>query len=153
MSRSEEQRSESRPPASSASVRVRMSKQKRRDTEAELRIRRLLHARGLRFRVDTKLEPDLRANADIAWRGLHVAVFIDGCFWHGCPEHATRPRANAAWWAEKLDNNIRRDRRTDAELARRGWTVMRFWEHEDPEAVADVIGARLDAVRSSRRDS
>jgi DNA mismatch endonuclease (patch repair protein) len=85
------------------------------------------------------------------WRSLRLIVFIDGCFWHGCPDHATRPRANSEWWAEKLDANIQRDRRTDAELAARGWTVLRFWEHEEPSAVADAICARLSELRGARR--
>lgn len=121
-----------------------MSKQKRRDTRAELLVRRELHSRGTRFRVDAKPEPDLRVRGDIVWRGLKLIVFIDGCFWHGCPDHATRPAANAEWWATKLDGNIARDRRTDAELRRRGWTVLRFWEHEEPSAVADQIVAVRD---------
>ncbi|AZG47183.1 very short patch repair endonuclease [Gordonia insulae] len=137
-----------RPKASCQSVSSRMSKQKRRDTEAELRVRRNLHARGIRFRVDVKPEPALRARGDIVWRGIRLIVFIDGCFWHGCPQHATRPRANAEWWAEKLDNNIRRDRRTDLALIDRGWTVLRFWEHEDSKGVADRIVARIEELRS-----
>lgn len=121
-----------------------MSKQKRRDTDAELRVRKLLHARGIRFRVDSRPEPDLRVRGDIVWRGRRLVVFIDGCFWHGCPQHATRPKANAEWWASKLDENVRRDRRADQELASRGWTVLRFWEHEDPEVVADAICEKLE---------
>ncbi|MEE3851786.1 very short patch repair endonuclease [Gordonia sp. LSe1-13] len=140
-----------RPPASSESVRSRMSKQKRKDTQAELLVRRALHSRGVRFRVGVRPEPALRVRGDIVWRGLKLIVFIDGCFWHGCPEHATRPRANAEWWAEKLDNNVRRDRRTDADLSDRDWHVLRFWEHEDPEDVADVICAKLGALRSASR--
>jgi DNA mismatch endonuclease (patch repair protein) len=139
----------SRPAASSDSVRSRMSKQRRRDTQAELLVRQLLHARGIRFRVDAQPEPDYRCKADIMWKALHLIVFIDGCFWHGCPEHATRPRANREWWAQKLDANIQRDRRTDAVLAARGWTVLRFWEHEKPAAVADVICSQLTELRGA----
>jgi DNA mismatch endonuclease, patch repair protein len=140
----------SRPTASSALVRSRMSKQRRRDTQPELLVRQILHSRGIRYRVDTRPEPDLRCKADIVWKGMHLIVFIDGCFWHGCPEHATRPKANEKWWARKLDGNIWRDRRTDAELAARGWKVLRFWEHEEPVAVADAICAQLDALRTAR---
>lgn len=140
----------SRPAASSESVRLQMSKQRRRDTEAELLVRKVLHARGVRYRIDARPEPDLRCKADIMWRSLRLVVFIDGCFWHGCPMHATRPKANGEWWAQKLDTNIRRDRRTDAELTERGWTVMRFWEHEEPTAVADAICALLDQLRQSK---
>jgi len=92
----------------------------------------------------------MRSKADIVWRGLHLAVFIDGCFWHGCPEHATRPKSNGDWWAEKLDGNVRRDRRTDAELKSRGWTVLRFWEHEDAAGVSDEICSVLEELRLSR---
>ena len=137
----------SRPAASSASVRARMSKQRRRDTQAELRVRQILHARGIRYRVDVRPAADLRCKADLMWRGLGLVVFIDGCFWHGCPDHATRPRANKEWWARKLDGNIQRDRRLDAELTARGWTVIRFWEHEDSTAVADAITVHLEALR------
>ncbi|WP_363114184.1 DNA mismatch endonuclease Vsr [Mycobacterium sp.] len=139
-----------RPAASSDSVRSRMSRQRRRDTQAELLVRGLLHARGIRFRVDARPEPDFRCKADIVWKTLHLAVFIDGCFWHGCPDHATRPRANGEWWAQKLDTNIERDRRVDTVLATRGWTVLRFWEHEEPATVADAICSQLRELREAR---
>lgn len=125
-----------------------MSRQRRTGTEPELRVRRILHARGIRFRVNTTLERGLRCKADIAWRGIQLAVFIDGCFWHGCPKHATRPQANEEWWAAKLDGNIARDCRTTADLQARGWTVLRFWEHEVPADVADAICAKLAELRS-----
>jgi DNA mismatch endonuclease (patch repair protein) len=113
-----------------------MQRQRRRDTKPEVEVRRLLHAAGVRFRVDAKLEPDLRIRGDIVWRGRKVVVFLDGCFWHGCPTHATQPKANADWWREKLVTNVIRDLQTDAELAARGWTVLRYWEHEAPADVA-----------------
>lgn len=122
--------STARPTASSAAVRARMQKQRRRDTDAEMQVRRRLHAAGIRYRVDSKPEPDLRTRGDIVWRGLRVVVFIDGCYWHGCPLHATRPKANAQWWARKLDGNVATDRRNDAALTARGWLVLRYWEHE-----------------------
>ncbi|WP_419179660.1 very short patch repair endonuclease [Mycolicibacterium austroafricanum] len=143
--------SDPRPVASSISVSSRMSKQRRRDTEPELMVRRILFRRGIRYRVDAKPEPDIRCKADIVWRRLRLVVFIDGCFWHGCPVHATRPKANVDWWAQKLDGNIRRDRRIDAELAALGWTVMRFWEHEDPSLVADAICEQLTELRTRPR--
>lgn len=136
-----------RPVASSDLVRSQMSKQRTRDTHAELLVRKILHARGIRYRVDARPEPDYRCKADISWRALRLAVFIDGCFWHGCPLHATRPKANGEWWAQKLDTNVERDRRTDSELAARGWTVLRFWEHEEPAAVADAICDQLSKLR------
>lgn len=140
-----------RPAASSRVVRSRMSKQRRRDTQPELLVRRILHSRGIRYRVDTRPEADLRCKADLSWKGLRLVVFIDGCFWHGCPEHKTSPKANEEWWASKLAGNVQRDRRTDGELSRRGWTVMRFWEHEDPEAVADAICHQIELLRVGRR--
>ncbi|WP_211324960.1 very short patch repair endonuclease [Williamsia limnetica] len=137
----------SRPLASSDAVRDRMREQRRRDTAAEMRIRRLLHAVGIRYRVDVKLEPDMRTRGDIVWRGLLLVVFVDGCFWHGCPVHATRPKSNADWWAEKLDANVRRDRATDAELRSRGWTVLRFWEHDPPDDAVRTIRCSLSNLR------
>jgi DNA mismatch endonuclease (patch repair protein) len=128
-----------------------MSKQRRRDTQPELLVRQILHSRGVRYRVDAKPEPGLRCKADVMWKGLRLVVFIDGCFWHGCPVHATWPRANQEWWARKLEGNVRRDRRNDGELAARGWAVLRFWEHEEPAAVADAICRRLDALRDPGR--
>jgi DNA mismatch endonuclease (patch repair protein) len=126
-----------------------MSRQRSKNTAPEVEVRRELHARGVRFRTDVKLERDLRTRADIAWRRLKLAIFIDGCFWHGCPDHATRPAANAEWWAVKLDGNIARDRRTDAILADRGWTVLRFWEHQ---ASADVADATVAVLRDLRNE-
>ncbi|WP_308195909.1 very short patch repair endonuclease [Gordonia metallireducens] len=137
-----------RPPPSSPAVRSRMSRQKSRDTGPEIAVRRALHARGIRYRVDVKLEPDMRTRADLAWRGLKLAVFIDGCFWHGCPEHATRPAANRDWWAQKLDANIARDRRTDDTLRNRGWVVRRFWEHQSPEEIADELVKEIRDIKA-----
>ncbi|MFD7394483.1 very short patch repair endonuclease [Streptomyces virginiae] len=131
---------------SSPSVSARMSRQARRNTTPELAVRRLLHAAGLRYRLQVKVPGMPRRTIDIAFPGAKVAVFLDGCFWHGCPEHATQPKANAQWWREKLDKNIARDRETSELLAAAGWTVLRFWEHEAPEAVAArVIDARRGA--------
>jgi DNA mismatch endonuclease (patch repair protein) len=83
------------------------------------------------------------------WR---VAVFVDGCFWHGCPEHGRRPHHNAAWWDAKFERNRRRDRDTDGQLESRGWAVVRVWEHEPPENAAERVLTRL-AERGWRRDS
>ena len=133
-----------KPVASSERVRRQMSRQRNKDTGPETAVRRELHSRGLRFRTDVKLEDDLRTRADIAWRGLHVAVFVDGCFWHGCPQHATWPKANAAWWKAKIETNQRRDRATDTALEAAGWAVVRVWEHEEVEAAADRVAEALD---------
>ncbi|MER7827554.1 very short patch repair endonuclease [Streptomyces sp. NPDC096097] len=128
---------------SSPSVSARMSRQARRNTTPELAVRRLLHAAGLRYRLQVKVPGMPRRTIDIAFPGAKVAVFLDGCFWHGCPEHATQPKSNAQWWREKLDKNMARDRETSELLAAAGWTVLRFWEHETPESVA----ARVIDVR------
>lgn len=100
-------------------------------------MRRALHARGLRFRVDYPVLP--RRRADVVFPKHRIAVFIDGCFWHACPEHGTVAKANAAYWASKLTTNKQRDRDTDRRLGEEGWTVLRFWEHEQVEAIGDVI--------------
>ncbi|MGY2001698.1 very short patch repair endonuclease [Blastococcus sp. SYSU DS1024] len=126
-----------------ASVARRMSRQPRRDTAPEVALRRELHRRGLRFRVDWPLPGLPRRRADVAFTRKHVAVFIDGCFWHACPEHRTAPASNADWWAAKLDRNVSRDRDTDEHLRRLGWTVLRFWEHEDPVSAAGSVEAAV----------
>ncbi|PXW25080.1 UNVERIFIED_CONTAM: T/G mismatch-specific endonuclease [Williamsia faeni] len=106
-------------------------------------MRQLLHAQGFRYRVDVQPERALRRRADIVFARDKLAVFIDGCFWHSCPLHATSPKANAEWWREKLDANIARDRDTDRRLEEAGWTVLRFWEHDDPAAVARSIASTM----------
>ena len=80
-----------------------------------------------------------RTRPDIVFTGARVAVFVDGCFWHRCPEHGSSPKTNAGWWRLKLDNNVKRDRTTDAALAEAGWTVIRIWEHEDASTAADRV--------------
>ena len=121
-----------------------MQRQARRDTKPEVALRSALHALGYRFRVDYKLEPDLRCRGDIVFARRRLVVFVDGCFWHGCPEHATAPKNNAEWWRAKLDANVARDRRTDRALSDRGWSVLRIWEHvpasEAVREVAAVLG-------------
>lgn len=104
---------------------------RRRDTRPEMTLRRALHAAGLRFRVDVPLPFDRRRRADIVFPRQKVAIFVDGCFWHRCPEHYTSPKANSEFWAEKARRNVERDRDTDARLEALGWTVLRFWEHDD----------------------
>jgi DNA mismatch endonuclease (patch repair protein) len=134
-----------RPPSSSAAKSLEMSRLGRRDTRPELAIRSELHRRGLRFRVDRAPLAGLRSRADIVFGPARVAVYVDGCFWHSCPQHATRPKANAEWWDRKLARNRERDRETDQALAEQGWTVVRIWEHEDPVAAADRVVEALDA--------
>lgn len=131
--------SSERPPPSSERVRRQMSQQLTRDTVPEIAIRKLLHAKGLRYRVNLPVVPERRRRADIVFTSRRVAVFVDGCFWHGCPEHATRPKANSEWWSLKLARNIERDRETDCLLSEAGWTVVRIWEHEDPAAAVEKL--------------
>ena len=127
-------------------IRRRMQRQRRRDTARELEIRRALHALGHRFRVDYRMEPSQRTRGDIVFTRRRVVVFVDGCFWHGCPEHATASKTNAQWWQTKLAANVARDRRVDDELLRLGWTVLRIWEHESPtEAVVRIEAAVVSA--------
>lgn len=116
-----------------------MQSTRRRDTASELALRSLLHRRGLRYRVDYPVIPGSRRRADLVFSRARVAVFIDGCFWHGCPEHASWPKANAEWWREKILTNRRRDEDTDKTLADAGWHVIRVWEHEPPAEAADRI--------------
>jgi DNA mismatch endonuclease, patch repair protein len=120
-----------------------MSRLGRRDTTPELAIRSELHRRGLRFRVDRAPVPGLRSRADIIFGPARVAVYVDGCFWHSCPQHATRPKANAEWWEQKLTRNQERDRETDRALRENGWEVVRIWEHEDPTEAADRVQRTL----------
>jgi DNA mismatch endonuclease (patch repair protein) len=144
-----------RPSASSPDARRRMARQKRRDTAPELALRRALHTPGLRYRVDTAPLPGQRRRADVVFSGARVAVYVDGCFWHGCPEHGTAPRANADWWAEKLRRNRERDADTDARLVTAGWLAVRVWEHEDPLVAAarvrDVVLACRPVATSATR--
>ena len=118
-----------------------MQGNKRRDTRPELAVRRTVHAAGLRYRVDAKPLPDLNRRADLVFTRAKVAVFVDGCFWHGCPEHGTTARTNAAYWAAKIRGNQARDLDTDRRLVDAGWTVIRVWEHDDPNSIAEAVQA------------
>lgn len=109
------------------------------DTVPEVAFRSALHRRGLRFRKHAAPLRGLRCTADLVFPRIKVAVFVDGCFWHRCPSHATFPKANAEWWRMKLERNFMRDRRNDDALAEAGWAVVRIWEHEE-------IGAAVDRV-------
>jgi DNA mismatch endonuclease, patch repair protein len=131
------------PAPSSAAKSAEMSKLGRRDTRPERAIRSELHRRGFRFRVDRAPLPDLRSRADIVLGPVRVAVYVDGCFWHSCPEHGTKPKANSDWWERKLDRNRERDRETDRVLRENGWEVVRIWEHEDSVAGADRVEAAV----------
>jgi DNA mismatch endonuclease (patch repair protein) len=110
-----------------------------RDTPAELALRRELHRRGFRYRVDKSIPGVTRSRPDIVFVTERVAVFVDGCFWHSCPDHATVPKENGKWWIAKLSANVERDRRHDRELLDAGWNVLRIWEHEDPLEAAELV--------------
>jgi DNA mismatch endonuclease (patch repair protein) len=118
-----------------------------RDTKPEIELRRALHALGLRYRVCARPIPQLRRTADIVFGPAKVAVEVRGCFWHGCPEHYTRPSANREFWDAKLQRNIERDRATQETLERAGWLVIVVWEHDD---VADAARRVAEAVASRR---
>jgi DNA mismatch endonuclease (patch repair protein) len=133
---------------SSPEVSERMSRVRNRDTAAEMAVRRELHGRGYRYRVNLRIPELGRSRPDIAFTRQRVAVFVDGCFWHRCLEHATFPRSNKRWWADKLENNVQRDRAIDTALTTIGWTVVRIWEHEDPSQAADRVVTAVD--RSTR---
>ncbi|MBQ0963645.1 very short patch repair endonuclease [Streptomyces sp. RK23] len=120
-----------------------MSRQGSRDTAPEIAVRRLLHASGLRYRVNVPVPGMPRRTIDIVFPRAKVAIFLDGCFWHGCPLHATQPKSNAEWWRTKLDKNMARDVETTGHLRDQGWTVLRFWEHEAPEDVANQVSECL----------
>lgn len=114
-----------------------------RDTGPELAVRRAAHRLGLRYRVSIRPIPTLRRTADMVFTKRRVAVFIDGCFWHGCPEHHTVAKRNGEYWAAKVSGNVARDRETDTLLQAAGWKVLRFWEHELPGGVAAAIASEL----------
>ncbi len=120
-------------------VRRQMRAQKTSGTKIELAVRRRLHAEGYRFRVNRRILSDHQFRGDIVWAGRRLVVYLDGCFWHGCPIHGTTPKSNTEWWKVKLAANQARDRRVDELLKERGWTVLRFWEHEDPVIVTGSI--------------
>jgi DNA mismatch endonuclease (patch repair protein) len=126
-------------PVTDAKTSARLSKQRRRDTKPEVALRRELHRRGLRYFVDRAPLKGMRRRADLVFPRRKVAVYVDGCFWHSCPIHATKPRNNAQWWADKLAANVARDRDTDTRLIEEGWRVVRIWEHEDPVVAAQRV--------------
>jgi DNA mismatch endonuclease (patch repair protein) len=131
-----------------------MRANRRRDTTPERAVRSAVHRLGLRYRVDALPMAGLRRRADLVFAGARVAVFVDGCFWHGCPLHGTRPSTNRAYWDAKLEGNRRRDAETNAVLAAAGWLPLRFWEHDDPNGVAVEIATAVSArtpPRAGRR--
>lgn len=123
----------------------RMSRQARKDTAPELALRKELHRRGMRFRVEVAVPGMPRRRVDVVFSRCRLAVFVDGCFWHSCPVHVSVPVNNQGWWVTKLRANVERDRGTDAHLRAIGWRVLRIWEHE---SVADAADRVEHVVRS-----
>lgn len=128
----------------------RMAKVRQKGTGAEVALRRELYRGGLRYRVEFEVLKKPRRVADVAFPGLRIAVFVDGCFWHGCPEHATWPKQNAEFWCQKIEANRLREADTNERLRSIGWTVLRFWEHGPPIKAAETI-AQLVATAKSKR--
>lgn len=133
--------------ASSLAARKTMQANRGRDTKPELRVRSIVHAAGYRYRVNSRPEKEIRRTADMVFSRARVAVFIDGCFWHGCPEHYVAPRANKDYWSGKILANRSRDDETDRLLRERGWTVLRIWEHVSPAEAAQLISSTVDTAR------
>jgi DNA mismatch endonuclease (patch repair protein) len=134
--------------ASSPAVRNVMRANKGRDTKPERALRSAVHALGMRYRVGLRPMPQVRRTADIVFTRARVAVFLDGCFWHGCPEHHRPARRNSGFWVAKIEGTKMRDTDTDSRLHEAGWRVIRVWEHEDPIAAARIIQV---AVRERSR--
>ena len=111
-------------------------------------VRSAVHRRGLRFRVAARLLAELRRTADLVCRPVRVALFIDGCFWPGCPEHYTEPIQNAVYWAAKITGNIERDLDTTPKLKEAGWTVLRFWKHDAVDDIVDSIVATVTSCKA-----
>ena len=135
------------PDSSSSAVSERMRRQRAQDTDIEVDLRREIHRRGLRFRVHARVPDVGRVRPDVVFPTERVAVFVDGCFWHRCPDHGSAPKSNRIWWQEKLDANVERDSRFDRELQQAGWEVIRVWEHENLSEAARSVEK---AVRSRR---
>lgn len=127
------------PVASSKAALNRMKAAKTRDTAPEIALRSELHRRGLRYRIDVRPVKELNRRADIVFRSAKVAIFVDGCFWHGCPKHGTQAKTNAEFWQNKIKRNQARDAETNQLLKRAGWKVIRVWEHENTKKVSEKI--------------
>jgi DNA mismatch endonuclease (patch repair protein) len=127
-----------------------MSKVRQKWTDAEIALRHELYRRGLRYRVNLEVLKKPRRVAAIVFPGLRIAVFIDGCFWHGCPVHGTWPKRNAEFWRQKIEANRLRDADTNERLRGIGWRVLRFWEHEQSSMAAEIITQLIDIIRAER---
>ncbi|MEI8183691.1 MAG: very short patch repair endonuclease [Desulfomonile sp.] len=139
------------PSASSPNVRYVMQQNTGHETDAEKLLRSELHKIGLRYRKDTRPEPSLRITADIVFTKQEVCIFIDGCFWHGCPLHFKLPKTHADWWLEKIEDNRSRDERQTRKLQELGWAVLRYWEHEVlPDNYAQICSDVCQIVKAKR---
>jgi DNA mismatch endonuclease (patch repair protein) len=136
-------------PPVAESVSARFSRTRGRDTKPELLVRRELHRLGYRYRVNFAPVPGLRRTADIVFTRRRVAVLIDGCFWHRCPLHYVEPKTRTEFWSSKIAGNVARDLETNRRLEDDGWTVLRFWEHEDPADVVSAVVRKLQSLDSS----
>ncbi|WP_244315828.1 very short patch repair endonuclease [Streptomyces albidochromogenes] len=125
--------------ATSTAVRAVMTANKGRDTKPELLLRSILYRRGLRYRVNARPIPNLRRTADLVFVKARVAVFVDGCYWHGCPDHYRPAMKRSRFWQEKIQGNQARDADTNQRLREQGWSVVRVWEHENPDSAAEKI--------------
>jgi DNA mismatch endonuclease, patch repair protein len=141
------------PSPSSPGRSANMKANRRTDTKPELALRRALHGMGYRYRKDHRLDLDggVRVRPDIVFTARRVAVFVDGCFWHCCPDHGSQPAANSWYWEPKLRRNVERDRNADAALGLAGWTVIRLWEHESLEAAVAAVLEVLPVRKPARR--
>jgi DNA mismatch endonuclease, patch repair protein len=133
------------PDASSPDARNRMQRTGQSNTAPEMQLRSALHLLGLRYRVQVAPLPGVRRRADIVFPRQRIAIFVDGCFWHSCPEHGTTPKANRAWWEAKLRGNAKRDEDTNRRLRAAGWEPVRIWEHEDFAVAARQIQSFVSA--------
>lgn len=136
------------PKPASALVSARMKRNRKFNTRVELRLRSELHRRGLRFRAHIAIQiSGSKVRPDIVFTRQHLAVFVDGCFWHSCPEHGVTPTHNFEYWSEKIARNRRRDTRVNNELARLDWMVVRLWEHLSIAGAADIVASALSIAR------
>ena len=139
--------------ASSVDVRASMRGNRSRNTKPEMRLRSHLHALGFRYRVSTRPIPTIRRTADVVFTGAHIAVFVDGCYWHGCPDHYRPAKRNTEFWSEKISANRQRDAEASSLLEQAGWLVIRVWEHEDPSAAAQRIAVLIRSREATRRSA
>jgi DNA mismatch endonuclease (patch repair protein) len=110
-----------------------------KNTKLEIDLRSALHRTGMRFWKHRRPLDGVRCEADIIFPRIRMAVFVNGCFWHGCPQHATWPVTNAEFWTRKIEGTKQRDRRCDQLLEAAGWTVVRLWEHQPLEEMVSLV--------------